>query len=248
MKNIKKWLITICMFIAVMCFGFAISSFVNVQTASAESTNNFYVEGAGVRIIDDEKGGGIRFALMMSETYFDKKVEGKDNVSLGALIVPTDLLPADMDFERAINYVEGSKIKNVELPANYWTADKDNEGYLESYVCIYDIPQESYNRDLTCVGYITINGDTQYTSPCVRSFTYVADKAIKDPNSDLSDEQKEYVSRYLTTETVTVQNQFGNYQISVKNGQTLSDVIYADENCKVTEGYDYDTYTLENGA
>ena len=196
MKNIKKWLITICMFIAVMCIGFAIPNFAKVNTASAESTNNFYVAGAGVRIIDDEKGGGIRFTLMMSESYFDKKVAGKENVSVGALIVPTDLLPAYIDFERALNYVEGSKIKKVELPASYWTADDDEVGYLESYVCIYNIPQESYNRDLTCVGYITSNGDTQYTSPCVRSFTYVADKAIKDPNSDLSDEQKEYVPRY----------------------------------------------------
>ena len=75
----------------------------------------------------------------------------------------------------------------------------------------------------------------------------ITDKAIKDENSALTNEQKTYVAKYLTTQTVTVVNSNGTFDLSLKYGECLADVIFANDNCQIPDGYDNATFSLSDG-
>ena len=70
-KSVKKLLITILSSLFV-CSLLVVGG-INFPTAKAEiTTSNFYVSGAGVRLINDQNGSGLRFHTLMDKDVYNE--------------------------------------------------------------------------------------------------------------------------------------------------------------------------------
>ncbi len=158
-------------------------------------------------VVDEVDKTGVRFNLFMAnDTYAELSTEGawNEGVSVGALVMPSDLLGED-----ALE-LDTQDVVNIPLYANMWrAADEDEleeagitEGeYMTSYAVLYNVPEVCLDWELTAVGYIdptTVAGDTVYTeNSCKRSMAQVALAAIE------AGEDEDALDKYLPTYEVT---------------------------------------------
>ena len=204
-KTIKKSLITTLSVATLGLATAAIGAVTNVKTAVAESPS-FYVEGADVKYAATDAEMGIRFRMLMENSKYESvAVEGN---KIGMLFMPSDKLSdknADgvidendfnlgtADVENGVTYADG---------VSEWTASEDYDGYMESYVYIYDIPYASANRPVSVIGYIDGATD-EYTAVYERSMAGVAYEAVQEgADASLVGQylSQEYTVKFLDTE------------------------------------------------
>ena len=172
---------------------------------------------------------GIRFPMFMDDTTFNTLTSNatiqSEDVTFGTLIIPTDKLTGTLDVNTALakNLVTYGYNEKDEF-VNVWTecTDEDYPDCMQGYAYIHSIPDTSLDRNLTAVGYYTVDGGESYvyTQPIERHVSYVADAAIK--SGDYSEAQMLKLEDFLASYTVKfdVDSEITTQQ--VKYGKTLS--------------------------
>lgn len=170
-------------------------------------------KGASVRISNDEKELGIRYAMIMSEEEYsgiNKKVsEGAiSDVSYGVLIAPAyynDLHALNKEnvfgYDGAKVYYnwavdgkyteETGKVRITNLTSKTLGDCEDKDGYVGMFASIVDLKPVNIANEFIGVGYIqyTLNGKVEYqftdSNDNVRSMALVAQTYIeKNPNDE----------------------------------------------------------------
>ena len=154
---------------------------------------------ASVRISANENERGIRFSTAVNKKDFDALNVKAD---FGTLITPNDYLAdagnsftalADGKYLNVTPTGDGNAVFN----ANIKGASIDNEAYYYFCGSITGIKAANYDWDYSAIGYVTINGDTVYsTQYATRNIKYVAGEAVKDAAS-YTEQELEYINTYL---------------------------------------------------
>ena len=197
--------------------------------AQAAQTTIFECPGASIRMNKQDGLNGIRFPMFMDDTTFNTLTSNatiqSEDVTFGTLIIPTDKLTGTLDINTALakNLVTYGYNEKDEF-VNVWTecTDEDYPDCMQGYAYIHSIPDTSLDRNLTAVGYYTVDGGESYvyTQPIERHVSYVADAAIK--SGDYSEAQMLKLEDFLASYTVKfdVDSEITTQQ--VKYGKTLS--------------------------
>ena len=233
-KNLKILsVISLCVgCIGCIIGGFGSQGFLSPVKACAEiTTDDFYVYSAGVRLVNDKNGPGLRFQTRMDKSVFTDLQNANAVSKTGTLILPQILYNDNLtvDNESALN------IDTTDL----WTVTEDgNEMYSIAYV--YDIPVSNYGSKLLAASYVAYtDGTVDYTelSPAT-SMTDVANTA--------TEEQKAQVAPYIVEE-VTV-------KYKGINGEILENATYAygekltPPAINVPDGYKFVGWCMKNGT
>ena len=151
---------------------------------------------ASVRISANENERGIRFSTAVNKKDFDAlNVE----VDFGTLITPNDFLK---DAQNDFNALAEGKYLDVNSTAtgaaNFKTIKgEDNDTYYYFCGSITGIKAANYDWDYSAVGYVTINGETVYsTQYATRNIKFIAGEAVKDAAS-YTEQELEYINTYL---------------------------------------------------
>jgi hypothetical protein len=131
----------------------------NTFTASIPSYEMIYIddsivtkETASVRL--SSTNNGLRFKTSISQSVIDSYITeyGKENVSIGTLIAPTDLL----DDETLCHYIGKAGIDYIDVVAKLDSPFSANDGVNTYAGSIVNIKENNLERDFTAVGYIKI--------------------------------------------------------------------------------------------
>ncbi|MBQ7880098.1 MAG: hypothetical protein IJ317_05565 [Clostridia bacterium] len=197
--------------------------FTGEQTLYVDANGNLYAQetdgatkvdfklemeyGAAVRLVENE-GNGLRFTTYVDATAYNalsKAVEA-GNVSLGALIGPTYLVGDELTFEDDEEFYQ-----DVTQTEKGWETQAAN-GYYAYYSAIYNVPTAALNMNFTAQSYAKFTladestvvayaknaaaetDDVQASN--VRSVKYVADKALADPEANLSEENENTLTAF----------------------------------------------------
>ena len=151
---------------------------------------------ASVRISANENERGIRFSTAVNKKDFDAlNVE----VDFGTLITPNDFLK---DAQNDFNALAEGKYLDINSTAegtdNFKTLKgEDNDTYYYFCGSITGIKPVNYDWDYSAVGYLTINGETVYsTQYATRNIKFIAGEAVKDAAS-YTEQELEYINTYL---------------------------------------------------
>ena len=150
-------------------------------------------KGAGIRIVNDAAGTGLRFKVTMDATsYADlQKIAtkyGAANVKVGALIVPTSYV----DAANGIFTKESvTNAKDMSGTADRFDSNMEDGGafYYASLVNLYE---QHYDIEYTCVSYYSFSVDggttwfTVYGDAVTRTISDVADAFLADQTVDFS--------------------------------------------------------------
>ena len=169
-KGIRKNLITLLSVGCLACFAGALSFWMPKINAQAEITSsNFYVKGAGVRLLNDQDGSGLRFHTVMETEVYNAL---DPSCTTGTLILP-ELLCVDGELT-----LENEQAVNIPTTSIWYRSDM--EGYMQSTAYLYDIPASSYGARMVAVSYVKFGDGTVEYSPMspATSMTDVANTAI----------------------------------------------------------------------
>ena len=147
-KTIRKLsLLAFCTASAMIASGMAITRIHTAQAASLTgvSVRDFYVSGAGVRLIEDENGKGVRFHTLMSDEIYAKLGDG---YTTGTLILPELLYNGDLS-------VTTDKVMDIDTTGMWYESETD--GFMQSTAYVYGIPEASYGVKYVSVSYIKDN-------------------------------------------------------------------------------------------
>ena len=223
-----------------------------VEAQAAEQTTIFECPGASIRMNKQDGLNGIRFPMFMDDTTFNTLTSNatiqSEDVTFGTLIIPTDKLTGTLDVNTALakNLVTYGYNEKDEF-VNVWTecTDEDYPDCMQGYAYIHSIPDTSLDRNLTAVGYYTVDGGASYvyTQPIERHVSYVADAAIK--SGDYSEAQMTKLEDFLANYTLTfdVDSEITTQQ--VKYGKTFNFPMAAME---TPAGSTLDWYEVDSGA
>lgn len=206
MKKVKKIGIGAFGVAALGCFALASLNLSTVD-APAETIANeadFCVYGGSVRVGDD-KGGGVKFHVVMSKTYFENygTVSGEkgsldEGYSTGTLVLPYYLTNGDEITPTT------SKVSNVETTDLWYETTIDGAAYMQSIVYLYNIPSTDYGTELSVRGYLYDGTDYTYTAQENGiSMSFVAEAELNDENTLLSTEQLQNMQEIYLKKSVT---------------------------------------------
>lgn len=225
-KIIKRSLL----FSAAFCCLAGVSMLNDNVTAKAEvstaSSNEFFVEGAAVRLTDELANNGISFHTILNTssaiyTKFTTNGVLKDGVTTGTIIAPAKLVSTEGLTKDTVLSGE-NEIVDINT-TNIWKDYALNDTqYKKTVAYIYDIPEEYYTVDLVAAGYITDGTDTVYTAKSAPfSMSWVAKTEYDDANSKLDATQKEDLK----------DTYIGEYTVSYHDGETSTSeqVLYGDK-------------------
>ena len=151
---------------------------------------------ASVRISANENERGIRFSTAVNKKDFDALNVDAD---FGTLVTPNDFLK---DAQNDFNALAEGKYLDVNSTAtgaaNFKTLKgEDNDTYYYFCGSITGIKAANYDWDYSAVGYVTINGETVYsTQYATRNIKFIAGEAVKDAAS-YTEQELEYINTYL---------------------------------------------------
>ncbi len=223
MKMKKKWITGISLFVgALLSIGFGLS--LQTSKVDADSTENleektlqealaldnaFFIDGAQVRLQESENDKmGIRFLFKIDEAIFEKYLMQTDeesgnsdwnaNVEIGTVWMPYDLLQGK---ELTLTTANVSKVKTE--VAEWKNATKEIDGkevkFMQSMTYMYDIPMESYHRNICVRGYVKEGENVYYTKLIGRSLSWVAHQAVLDDYATYYEPCKEYLRNHTAS-------------------------------------------------
>lgn len=231
----------------------------NNVSASAETqtpASDFRMAGATVKLFEMVKGqddnSAIRFRIQMSDAKYATVYAENSTYSVGALLLPADCTTETTLTKETVVTKAGASIYEQAILAEDWVASKENTGYKETYVDLYNFPREDYNRVILATGYIydgtdytytyeyAADGETKENVTLDRSMAQVANAAINDTSATApSDEQKALAENYILTYAVNyVDAKTGDTILtsSAKYGETVT-VPNHTENAEITGAY-----------
>ena len=185
----------------------------NATTATISGAN-YYVSGAGIRLVNDANGAGLRFHTRLADAEYAKLTGA---YKTGTLIIPEirydgDLTLEDMDKEL--------KYRPVQIETTDIWYDSSADGFMQSTAYLYDIPQKAYGARYVARSYIQYaDGKVAYSAVGSSSLTDIAKKMPE------TDERKPTVQPYIVESVeITVVMPDGNVKYTVPYGKTLDTV------------------------
>ena len=229
MKKISLLFSLIIVAIASFCVGFV--GLVSVKA----NEETFVTNGAGVMITSeiDAKQNGIRFNDVMDKASYEEKANSGKEFKTGVLVLPKDLVNGNLDL---VNYGNGESGCEHKDTTDLWdnagkmaknandiyepTTDENAKEFMSSYVYLYNIPEESLNRNIAFVGYYVYDGGKPvYTGELSRSMAYVANEVLKKDAGSYKPEELAILGGYLKNYEV----KFGDVEtITVKYGDVIT--------------------------
>ncbi len=162
--RIKKILVAVCLVTFAICL-FATAN-LTIRTANASNdslsladyTSTFVMEkGASVRV---GANAGIRFTSSISKSQYDALTQkyGEDQIKMGTLIAPKDLLNG-----RELSLTSGLILETeyVNVERQVWGAKSDDTTYYFNAV-LSDLQPHNYDRTFVARSYITVGSETVY--------------------------------------------------------------------------------------
>ena len=236
MKAIKRTFILMLCIAAVMCFSTAIiighKAFA-AETVAAES--DYQVYGGSVKIAD-ARGAGVKYHVVMSESYFnnygtvgeDGKGTLNDGVKTGTLLLPYRLTNGNDLVVGGTGY--GATVSDSDTSEIWQKVKLNGTTYMQSVVYLYNIPETDYGTEISVRGYVLSGGEYTYTAQKdVISMSYVAKAALKSGDIALSEEDKTNIQETYLNKTVryhvngVVTEETVDYLDTVANLPTVSD-------------------------
>ena len=235
MVKLRKKLFTfIALTICSVCFslGGIYGIFYEAKTAKASvSTEDFYVHSAGIRLVNDKNGTGLRFQVRINGDLFDSLKETNSVAKTGVLFIPEVLCSGELTVGNAM-------ARDIDT-TGVW--NKVNETEYASTAYIYDIPASQYGNKLIARGYI------KYTDETVDYTTVSPATSMSDVAKTATEDQKAQVETYLV-DNVTVK--FKNSDGSIKETQTYNygETITPPQIERVPDGYKFKGWCMKNGT
>lgn len=197
-KIMRKVLSAVLSVVAMLCFLIGLN--LTTYTTRAVEAGDFIVAKSSIRLApSEENGNGIRFAVLMKKTMYINYA--KSGCELGALIIPTDLIPeagltADTEnVQKIVTY--GVNVDESSNTGSRWM-DCDIEGYSDykmSVVYLWGIPEGCYNRPVSVVGYAkNADGAYIYSSEMSKS---LSDVALAEYKATGNEDMKEYLQNFV---------------------------------------------------
>lgn len=119
--------------------------------------------GASVRTGEN---AGLRFGFR-----FNSELVNTDDVDVGILVIPTDLLTGELT-------VDTAKVQNVKAATCFPEGSKYYADGAYSFAGVLTgIPTGSFDREITARGYIVIDGVTYYTETAATTYRAIAEQA-----------------------------------------------------------------------
>ncbi|MBQ8343226.1 MAG: hypothetical protein IJY21_03875, partial [Clostridia bacterium] len=243
-KIFKKFGLSLAALACVTCAGVGVvmSSSNSASEVQADiAASDYYVSGAGVRLVNDANGTGLRFHTNISVAEYG------EILSSGTLIIPEvrcdgnltldDLNNSDVK-TRPVHVVTKGEDKNGNPVDLWYDTTVGDTPMKKSTVYLYNIPESSYGARMVAVSYVTTGEGTFYTPTAPNtSISDVAKSALN--NASLTDAQKAQVSPYVVDEVTVTYN--------MPNGSTQTEkVAYGSQLSGPT--YNTDTYVLSGAT
>ena len=197
-KLFKKLGLSFATVMCVACVGVGAAFGLNgvLSAANAESAIDFYVSGAGVRLINDANGAGIRFHTRMADADYATLTDGDKT---GTLIIPEIRYDGELTLDD-LNKEAKYRPVHIDTTDIWWDAYVD--GYMQSTAYLYNVPESAYGARYVARSYVKYaNGDIVYTAAA--PYTSMSDVATKVINSNETELKKTQVVPYVVDE-VTV--------------------------------------------
>lgn len=228
-KKMRNTFITAFTMLALGTGMLACGAMNNVSASAETPASDFRMAGATVKLFEIEgqdDNSAIRFRIQMSDAKYATVYAENSTYSVGALLLPADCTTETTLTKETVVTKAGASIYEQAILAEDWVASKENTGYKETYVDLYNFPREDYNRVILATGYVydgtdytytyeyAADGETKENVTLDRSMAYVANEAINDTSATApSDEQKALAENYILTYAV-------NY-VDAKTGDTI---------------------------
>ncbi len=209
----------ICLIVAaIAAFALGLSfNFANIGARADEiADGDFTVAKVSVRLADDEKGDGIRFAVVMKKSlYGEYAVSGNKT---GVLILPEDLVGEELNLESenvVKIYTFGDEAaEDGSVIASKWV-DCNIAGYEDYKLCVvylYGIPKNSFNRPLTVRGFVqTAAGSVIYSGVKTKSLSEVALAEVADGNQAADKYLNSYTVKFIGENDEVIQEETKKY-------------------------------------
>lgn len=209
----------ICLIVAaIAAFALGLSfNFANIGARADEiADGDFTVAKVSVRLADDQKGDGIRFAVVMKKSlYGEYAVSGNKT---GVLILPEDLVGEELNLESenvVKIYTFGDEAaEDGSVIASKWV-DCNIAGYEDYKLCVvylYGIPKNSFNRPLTVRGFVqTAAGSVIYSGVKTKSLSEVALAEVADGNQAADKYLNSYTVKFIGENDEVIQEETKKY-------------------------------------
>lgn len=209
----------ICLIVAaIAAFALGLSfNFANIGARADEiADGDFTVAKVSVRLADDQKGDGIRFAVVMKKSlYGEYAVSGNKT---GVLILPEDLVGEELNLESenvVKIYTFGDEAaEDGSVIASKWV-DCNIAGYEDYKLCVvylYGIPKNSFNRPLTVRGFVqTAAGSVIYSGVKTKSLSEVALAEVADGNQAADKYLNSYTVKFIGENNEVIQEETKKY-------------------------------------
>ncbi|HBF86863.1 MAG TPA: hypothetical protein DDW54_04195 [Clostridiales bacterium] len=221
-------------------------------TAKADAPATFEMLGASVRYetAENANDNGIRFGVQLDKTAY-AALTADENAEAGILICPEDQYTGSLVVGTAKatkGVVKGEQgLENVMIGT--WTENAG--GYMQTWVYMTGIPEESFNRPISGRAYIDWNGDASdvsYSDTVTKAIADVALAVREDYEGEnvyeTTAEQYASLDDYLLNYDVKFIDAYGNEATqSVKYGDNLE---VADDPATRT-GYTFTGWYEKNG-
>ena len=254
-KKMRNTFITAFTMLALGTGMLACGAMNNVSASAETPASDFRMAGATVKLFEIEgqdDNSAIRFRIQMSDAKYATVYAENSTYSVGALLLPADCTTETTLTKETVVTKAGASIYEQAILAEDWVASKENTGYKETYVDLYNFPRKDYNRVILATGYVydgtdytytyeyAADGETKENVTLDRSMAYVANEAINDTSATApSDEQKALAENYILTYAVNyVDAETGDTILtsSAKYGETVT-VPNHTENAEITGAY-----------
>lgn len=252
--------------------GFMVARATTRTADDLKNSDYYYAAGASVRV---QSPIGIRFFVLVEKEVYNQVLTDDDgnlkaDVTTGTLIIPTDVLDGN---ELTLSTATVRDTDTSDLWTEHFAEDGSSTDYMQSVVYLYDIPEASYNRDISWRGYVKIGDEVYYSTTQSRSAAKVMLKAYntEDTNDLLTAAVNEVVGKTTAISvakdgTVTALNDVDadmNYiynasaKYSAVNNFTTTrtgaklDIVFTTEvkalDVRVADGLSYTVTTDESG-
>ena len=187
--NSKKLIASLLALSATACLSVGASAIIAsaegetaVDTYGLSATDAFEIYGAGIRFAEDELTSGIRFAIGVENSVYEKMQTADVLKDIKILLMPTAFVDGELDVDESYT-ANGVTVKPTGgAIASEWRASDDGK-YMLSYAYIYEVPAAYFGQDISARAYYVDGETTIYTETTDkdnRSVAYVANVALND--------------------------------------------------------------------
>lgn len=241
--------------IALVACGSAVAGVASLSTNTVSANGaSFYSEGASVKITSSVDDAQVRFNATMTDDFYNSYFTdgiANENVETGMLVVPYDVYVNSGVEELTLETKDFCYATAVDT-TTLWTEHATTDGLMESYAVLPTnaIPEQSHNRALLFVAYVTDGTTPVYTAERKTSMSYVAWKAQSVDESVVSATNKQALKdAYMHDYTVTFNDEYAR-TMTLEYGTYLNDqtskTLYWDEECtEQVADTDYVSYSAQ---